>query len=172
MENILNVETGEIEERPFKRPFELYTGSPGIVFTEKSLTQQHQRDQVNIHKILERHRLTGVVDHVNRTQPRFGDFTQAEDYHGTLNRVLEAQAQFLELPSELRSHFDNDPGRFLEEIGNPEHREFLEELGMPELAEAIHGKKPEEPKPAEPADSGSPAPAQPRTPAPEPSQGS
>ena len=114
----------------------------------KSKTQQQFKDDADVNAIMKRWRSTGSVEHVMATQPTFGDFTDAVDFHRGVNRVLEAQEQFEQLPSEVRRAVDNDPGKLLELVADPERRDLVEELGLGALAEHLHGPKPE---PAEPA---------------------
>lgn len=82
----------------------------------------------------------------------YGDFTNVSDYHAAHNRMIEAQEQFAALPAAVRRHCENDPGKFLDLVFDPDRRGELEELGMvPERAPA--GAPPaKEEEPAQPAE--------------------
>lgn len=107
-------------------------------------TQQHFRDQVDINNIFVKYRKTGVIEHVKRTQERFGDIRDLADYTQDLDKVAKAQQAFEMLPAELRNQFKNSISGFFEYIKNDENRPQLEKWGFV-------NKKPEEPKAGTPA---------------------
>lgn len=122
-----------------------------------SLTQQHHKEQCDVNSIMKKYRNTGLIEHVSRYQGSYGDFVNAPDYHTALNKMIEADAMFLTVPSDIRELFDNDPGRFLEFVMNDENEDEMRELGLlpkrpkepsPEAAEAPLVKKPPEAEPA------------------------
>jgi len=63
-------------------------------------------------------------------EARYGDFSGVSDYHDALNRVKAAQAEFESLPLEVRNRSENDPGKFLEMVYDPERQAELVELGL------------------------------------------
>lgn len=97
----------------------------------KSMAHQSMRDECDINRIMERWLKTGVLEHRNRYEGHYGDFLDVPaDYHQAANQVLAAQEMFLELPAKVRKRFGNDPGAFLEFVGDPENRSELEKLGL------------------------------------------
>lgn len=96
---------------------------------EERLTHQSFKQQCDINYIVDRAIRTGVVSHVNRSEPRYEDVPSV-DYHTMLNMVNQAKESFMSLPSKIRSFFDNDPGRFLEFVHNPENEEKMIEMGL------------------------------------------
>lgn len=100
-----------------------------IVFTEPSQTQQHQKDETDVNKIMRRYVKTGVIDHVNKNQPHYADVKYC-DYHEALNQIQHAEDLFLELPAQARKGFENDPGLFLEYVQNPENVDKLYDMGL------------------------------------------
>ena len=78
-------------------------------FSGNSLTEQSHRDSCNINKIMKRYERTGVIDHINRHQPVYGDFSDIGDYQVHLDTVIRAESLFMELPATVRKEFDNDP---------------------------------------------------------------
>lgn len=97
---------------------------------ELSRTKQADKDQTDIHKILDRYNRTGLVDHVAKGVAQYGDFTNVNEYQEALNITLRAQQSFAGLPAKVRAKFGNDPGAFFEFATNPENHEKLVEMGL------------------------------------------
>nr|QJB20737.1 MAG: internal scaffolding protein [Microvirus sp.] len=102
---------------------------PGIVNDMPSMTQQHFKDECDVNNIIAKFVRTGVLP-ANCRPGDYFDCSNITDYQDCLNRVLEAQANFEALPSELRKHFQNDPGVFLEFIQNPDNLQRGIEIGL------------------------------------------
>jgi len=66
----------------------------------------------------------------NVAKPYYGDFTGISDYHSALNQITAAQQGFMQLPAELRSRFDNDPGKLLEFLGDEKNLDEAIKLGL------------------------------------------
>jgi len=98
-------------------------------FTQPTLTQQHSKDEVDINNIMARYVKTGVLDHVSKYQPQYIETTQC-DYHESMNIIRKADEMFLDLPATVRKKFDNDPGKFLTFVENPENHSKLAEMGL------------------------------------------
>jgi phage internal scaffolding protein len=62
-------------------------------------------------------------------QPMYGDFSGLPDYQGALNMVIAANEMFMALPSDLRTRFSNDPGRFIDFVQSASVEQLLE-LGL------------------------------------------
>lgn len=96
-----------------------------------SLTQQQFRDETDVNLILKKYLKTGLITHVNEFQQVFADVSVVPDnYQASLNIVMEAQAAFLNLPSDVRKRFDNDPAAFLNFVSDPRNREEMYSLGL------------------------------------------
>lgn len=93
-------------------------------------TKQSFRDECDINILMASYRRTGVLTHLAKGLPSYGDFTSSVDYHDACNQVLDAQLAFAELPSEIRTRFDNDPKKLLEFLEDPANREEGEQLGL------------------------------------------
>jgi phage internal scaffolding protein len=103
-----------------------------------SLTQQHFKDEVDIKKIIKKYDRTGIIQNVNKAVAQYGDFTASvNEYADALNLVVAAQQHFAQLPSEIRERFNNDPGTFLEQVGNPDNKEEMQQLGLVERDVAV-----------------------------------
>lgn len=120
-------------------------------------TEQHHKDLCDITKIIKGMDADQLVQHVSQQKAFYGDFTITNEYKESLDFVKKAQDEFMELPSDLRLEFDNDPGLFLEFVSNPDNREKMTEMGLMEAPLTIYedGKKIE--KPAEKPEAVKPA---------------
>lgn len=135
-------------------------GSRRVSFTsdEASLTEQTHANAANINSIMKKFNRTGVLPNPV-SEGVYGDFSTATDYHDAQNRILQAESQFMDLPSHVRTRFDNDPGKLFEFVNDPDNAEEGREMG---LLPPLPRKDP--PEPPEPIVAPSPpvaAPAQP-----------
>lgn len=116
---------------------------------ESDLVQRQFKKDCDVNTIMAKYQKTGLLDHVNRFQGNYGDFTDAPTFHEAFQKVIDAQAMFLTLPSSVREKFANDPGLFLEYVSDPENEDGMRELGiLPKVAKQPTGDKPVE-KPVE-----------------------
>lgn len=126
-----------------KKPFsarERYT----ISFPEPTMAKQAFKAECDINNILSRYNKTGVLEHITDSKALYGDFIDVDDYHASLDKVIESEALFKALPSKLRNRFDNDPGEFLAFVGDPQNKDEMIELGLmkdPVVSEKILGTK-------------------------------
>lgn len=123
-----------------------------------SMTKQADADGCDINKIMRRYEKTGVVEHVNRFQGDYGDFTSVQDYQTSVNQVLAAQEAFNSLPSKVRRRFDNDPASFLAFVGDEANREEMVELGLLKAPQEPAGEGGDDPVPPLPEPSPEPSP--------------
>lgn len=96
---------------------------------DPSLAQQHARDESDINTIVKRFGLTGELPSNVRT-PTYGDFSDAMDYHTSLNAVRAADAAFMQLPADIRIRFNNDAGAFVDFVSDDSNRAEAEKLGL------------------------------------------
>lgn len=92
-------------------------------------TLQAFKDECDINKIMSRYNQTGVIDHINRAQPRFGDL-QAPDFQDAMNLVIDAEQRFAALPSDVRDRFGNDPARLLSFVADQANAAEAARLGL------------------------------------------
>jgi len=96
-------------------------------------TKQSEAEACDVNLIVSKWRRTGAPPPMKT--PGYGDMTGSTDYHEMMNRVKQADSDFEELPSAVRRHCGQDPGKFLDMVSDPERRGELEELGLiPERA--------------------------------------
>jgi len=114
---------------PFKRAYDPH--KPCFFETSgESLTQQHFQEECDILNIIKRHDRNGIIEHVQRGQARYGDFSEVQDYREALDLVKDAQSEFMSVPSDIRKQFDNDPGKFYEFVSNPDNKDELLKMGF------------------------------------------
>ena len=80
-----------------------------------SMTEQHHQESSDINNIMKKYTETGIVDHVSKYEPVYGDHSGA-DFHEAMSIVANAQSMFLDLPAQAREKFDNDPAKFLDYV--------------------------------------------------------
>lgn len=95
-----------------------------------SMTKQSFKDECDINRLMAKYETTGVIDHVNRRMPEYGDFAGVVSYQDSLNIVLDAREVFAALPARLRDRFGNDPGQYLAFIDDPKNKDEAIKLGM------------------------------------------
>ena len=105
------------------------------VFTKPSRAVQYEKDNCDINLILAKYRKTGLIEHLNRFQGQYGDFSNIQDYQTSLNQVISAQEMFNSLPSFVRARFANDPASFLNFVTDPSNKDELVKMGLAKASE-------------------------------------
>lgn len=108
--------------------------SPVKMSTEgdKIRVKQEFRDEVNINTIMKRVRSKGAIlpnMDVSR-KAFFGDVSAVGSFMDVHERMQAAKDGFMQIPSDIRSRFQNDPMVFLEFASNPENRDQMVEMGL------------------------------------------
>jgi len=96
--------------------------------TKTPVEQQH-RAQVNINTIMRKLHAQGTLPPF-QTGATYGDFSNAEDYQSCQERILKARSDFMCLPSELRTRFENKPENLIRFLEDPENLAECRELGL------------------------------------------
>lgn len=97
---------------------------------ERSMTKQSFKDESDINKIVARHHAGQQVTHLNRAEPRFGDFANSPSYKEQLDMVNQADMAFMDLPSKVREAAGNNAGVLLAMLDNPEDCRLLMDAGL------------------------------------------
>lgn len=92
--------------------------------------KQSFKDETNINSIMAKWHRTGAIEHMNKRQGEYGDFSHATDYHDTFLRIQDANLAFDALPSNVRARMHNDPGELMDFLADPENRAEATELGL------------------------------------------
>lgn len=102
-----------------------------ITFTKPSLTEQSHKQECDINCIINRYKKTGVLGGIDQAREMFfGDFSEVGSYHEVQNIIKDAGEKFLQLPSEVRSAFDNDPAKLLDALKDNSQIGKLIDLGI------------------------------------------
>lgn len=122
-----------------------------VVVSGKSRTKQAFKEQTDINKIIARFNKTGMITHLNRKAPFYGDVSGFVDYQDALEKVAAAQELFRGMSSEVRERFDNDPAKMVAFLNNPSNLDEAIKLGMAVKRPVVAPEAP-----AAPAGTGSP----------------
>jgi len=102
------------------------------VETSKSKTEQTHKDDCDINIIVKRYKSTGILGNPNNQtrQPMYGDFTNVEEYQTIQNKLVQAQADFDTLSSDIRAKFNNNPAELVEYLSDASNLHEAQELGI------------------------------------------
>ncbi|WP_157941802.1 hypothetical protein [Escherichia coli] len=105
--------------------------SPGIVFEEPTMTQQHFRDECDVNKIVERAIRTGDTTVFTSAQrAEFYDASAVTDYADAMALIDDVNDDFNSLPSATRALFGNNVKQYVEFMSNPRNWDKARELGL------------------------------------------
>lgn len=76
-------------------------------------THQEHKQECDINHILEKYARTGLVNHVNKYEPQYGDVTSME-FQDMQNKIADVNSMFADLPAKERQRFNHDPAVFLD----------------------------------------------------------
>lgn len=113
--------------------------SPVVRFEDASLTRQEFAQESDINNIMRKYASGLPPSPAGARPPQFGDFSNVPDYQTALDKVIDAQERFSELPSQVRRRFDNDPAKLLQFLASEENRAEAVQLGLidPPLPESV-----------------------------------
>jgi phage internal scaffolding protein len=114
---------------PYNYDLDAASNESGLHCEDATLAQQHYKDECDINNILRQFNVTGLLPQ-NSISPRYGDFTGISDYHTALNRVIAAEDEFMALPAQIRSRFENDPAKLIDFLDNSENLDEAIKLGL------------------------------------------
>lgn len=114
--------------------------------SEPSRTKQSDADAADINKILERYQRTGQLPEMIKSEPRYGDFSDAPSFLEASQIVLLAQTQFENLDAHVRKRFQNDPYQFLDFASNPDNASELVKLGLASEIPSSNPSTPSQPE--------------------------
>jgi len=97
---------------------------------EETRTQQQFISECDINNILKKYEQTSLLTPVNRSQGKYGDFTNVTDYQTALDKLMSAQDTFNSLPSSIRKRFQNDPALLIEFVNDDKNKNEAIELGL------------------------------------------
>lgn len=110
----------------FKLPSRKDVGD--IIFTQPSLTEQSFKFECDINNIASGKVFSTLP--ANHNTPLFDDFTNLGNYQESLDIISKAQSMFEELPSAIRSKFENNPQKLIDFVSKPENYDEGLKLGI------------------------------------------
>lgn len=109
-----------------------------------SRTKSEFAKEADINTIVRKAKKTGVLPSGTR-QPMYGDFSNSYSFYKQQNAIAQANAEFMELPSDLRAKFGNNVANLLDYLQDPENKAEAIELGLiaqPETEQPIVSESP------------------------------
>lgn len=132
--------------------------SPSIIFEQPSMTDGSFKAECDINNIVQRCMQTGVVPTVEGGI--YADFADLpNDLQSSYALIEEAGSRFMQLSSDVRKEFNNDPMQLLQFLQNPANKQRAGELGLIDLpaAPTVSNVQPQETNVSNPpADKGEP----------------
>lgn len=110
------------------------------MFLDKSLTKQSEFEQADINSIIKRHLNPTILADLNKLEQVYGEIT-SNDLLEAHQKLTDAHEAFMEIPSDIRRHFNQDAGQFIDFATNPDNIDQMREWGL---------AKPKEPEPQTP----------------------
>ncbi len=127
-----------------------FTGCP-------ALTKQSFKNETNINNIMKKYVKTGMLapESLANRQAVFADVSEIGDFQQCQQRVMDAEAAFKTLSSEIRTRFNNNPAELLDFCADNNNTEEAIDLGiLPKPEKPPEEKKatPTETPPAKPTE--------------------
>lgn len=98
---------------------------------DESLTQQQFAQDCDLNVLALRFGLTGKPLPVEAIDPSYyGDLTEVPDLRTVLDLANDAKNKFMDLPSKLRTRFDNSPAKLWAFVNDPENADEAVRLGI------------------------------------------
>lgn len=103
--------------------------SPAVKFKNPTMTDQSFKSECDINVIVSRCMQTGVVPTVEGGI--YADFADLpNDLQSSYELIEEAGSRFMQLSSDIRKEFNNDPMQLLAFLQNPANKQRASELGL------------------------------------------
>lgn len=99
------------------------------------LTVQAQRNDTDINQIMKKIE-KGMMLNINQKEGTFQDISEFNGLEDAYIKVQKANEDFMKLPADIRSRFENDPVNLVEFLSDEGNRAEAEELGLIEPKEA------------------------------------
>lgn len=100
-----------------------------LACSDPTRAQQNSKDECDINTIVRNFGVTGQLPNIDRI-PLEGDFHDVVDYQTALHALMQADETFMQLPSDVRKRFDNDPSKFVSFATDESNRDELKAMGL------------------------------------------
>lgn len=97
-----------------------------------SKTQQQFKDSTDVNLIMKKYRSMdrAILEHGRGASGVFGDFSSFGSYQDALDKVTRMRETFMDMPSDLRNRFGNDPEQLVKFLDDPKNDEESIKLGL------------------------------------------
>ncbi len=99
-----------------------------IKFESYTRTKQSFKNDCDVNNIVRQHTRNKIPFHLPQAE-NFG-FHTGLDFRESVELVMQAQTMFDELPSHVRTQFQNNPGAFLDFVQDPDNADELVTMGL------------------------------------------
>lgn len=121
--------TLKLRHREKDRRVQLYCAPEGEEGYDGKTKQEHAND-ADIKTLYKRAITQNIPMPERRSIGQYLDLTNVPDYQTALNKVIEADNAFAQLPSSLRDKLQNNPKKFLDFVQTPQGQKELIALGL------------------------------------------
>ena len=105
--------------------------SKGFDCMTPSRTMQQFKTECDINNIIDNYTHSGVLPLGDGSQPVFGDFTKIPLCYGDMVAMInESRERFMDLPSDVRRRFNDDPVELMKFIEDEANIEEAKKLGL------------------------------------------
>lgn len=94
------------------------------------MAQQQFKAECDINNIVNNYAKTGLLPQNIKSGGQFADFSNIRDYQGMLDTILQAENTFMQLDPQIRSRFENNPGKLIEFIQKKQNYDEGVKLGL------------------------------------------
>lgn len=115
---------------PYNYDTDAASDESGLKCMDKSLAQQHLKEEVDINNIVATFTRTGQLPQ-HAMPPLQQDFSERVfSFQDAMDLVVAARESFQAMPAEVRARFQNDPGQFVDFCSKEENRDEMRKLGL------------------------------------------
>lgn len=97
---------------------------------EVPLVKQSETAACDINRIMEKYRNGGELQHINKAQGQYGDFSSGLDFTEAYTAIAKAENAFYDLPAHVRDRMGNNPEVFLYKMEDPDFQKEMSDLGV------------------------------------------
>lgn len=106
----------------------------GAINFASALDRTHQefKDECDINSIMRRYSATGVMPSPWKSPPEpiWGDLASVPEFMEAQQLLITARESFADLPSKVRTRFNNDPSQLLAFVQDPKNLDEARALGL------------------------------------------
>lgn len=110
---------------------------------EPTKTKQALKDDADVNKLIKKYNQVDLAKQAHDLEAIYGQI-DSMDLQDAMNKVNAAEEAFMNVPSEIRGQFNNDPGAWIDFATNEENLEQMRQWGFAPPLEPV-----EEPQPIE-----------------------